>query len=67
MTKMNLEQRAKAAAKSTHPPTSILHPAWVYTPAAATNIAETFARIRAEQAKPVNVVKINREKAPKVR
>ncbi len=65
---MNIEQRAKAAAKSTHPPTSILHPAWVYTPAAATNIAETFARIRAAQAQqPVNVVKINREKAPKVR
>ena len=55
-----IEQRAKQAAKSTQPQTSILHPAFVYTPAAHTNIAVTFARIRAQQATPANVQPIKK-------
>ena len=33
-----------------YPPTHILSPRFKYTPAAQTNVAETFARIKAELA-----------------
>lgn len=44
---------------------SLLHPERRYVPAAQTNIAVTFERIRAEQAatKPANVRTIKRSKA----
>ena len=49
---MTIERKAMSAAKSTYQAVHILHPAFVYTPAAATNIAATFARIRAHPRRP---------------
>jgi nucleoside-diphosphate-sugar epimerase len=65
---MKIEQLAAQAAKSTHAPTSILHPAFVYVPASRTDVAETFRRIREQQAqaKPANVKQIA-EKAARSR
>lgn len=36
--------------RCTYPPTCILNPRFVYVPAAQTDIRQTFARIKAEQA-----------------
>ena len=51
----------KAAAKSERPPTSILHPNFVYVKSSDTDIAKTFERIRAQQVQSPNVVKIKRK------
>lgn len=64
---MTIERKALSAANCTYPAVHILHPAFRYVPAAQTNIAETFRRIREQQTQAPNVVKINREKAAKVR
>lgn len=64
---MNIEQLAKQAAKSTQPQTSILSPAFVYTPAAQhvndpDYLRKKFAAIREQQqAKPANVRPIKRK------
>lgn len=62
-----IELTAITAAKSTFPTTSCLNPAFNYVPAAATDIAKTFARIRAQQEPATNITQIKREKAAKAK
>jgi hypothetical protein len=64
-----IERRALAAAKSTHPPTSILNQAFQYTPAAQhandpDYLRRKFAAIRAQQAAP-NVTPITGTSGPR--